>query len=80
MNGFRQNKFGAFCLQAGDLERAEKHLNGAFDILGKVYKPFTNYYMNIGNFWAQKRDYVKAIEFFDLVIKESPHANPKEFG
>ena len=36
--------------------------------------------MNIGNFWAQKRDYVKAIEFFDLVIKESPHANPKEFG
>jgi len=26
LNGFRHNKFGAFCLQAGDLTRAEEHL------------------------------------------------------
>lgn len=34
----------------------------------------------MGNFWAQKKDYQKAIQFYEVVIQKSPHANPKDFG
>ena len=33
--------------------------------------------MNIGNLWAQKKDYQKAIEYYEKVIELSPHHNPK---
>jgi tetratricopeptide (TPR) repeat protein len=35
--------------------------------------------MNLGNIEAQKKDYQKAIDFYEFVISKSPHANPKDF-
>ena len=79
LDGFRHNKFGAFCLQANDLEKAEKHLLKAKEIIELKY-PFSNVYMNLGNLWAQKKDYQKAIDFYEKVLEISPHKNPKEHG
>ena len=33
----------------------------------------------MGNLWAQRKDYKKAIEFYEKVIELSPHRNPKDF-
>jgi tetratricopeptide (TPR) repeat protein len=33
--------------------------------------------MNIGNLWAQRKDYQKAIEYYEKVIELSPHRDPK---
>ena len=35
--------------------------------------------MNLGNVEAQKRDYKKAVEYYEQVIKFSPHNNPNEY-
>lgn len=79
LNGFRHNKFGAFCLQAGDLKRAEEHLLKAKEIIEKTYPNFSNLHMNIGNLHAQHKDYRKAIEHYEKVLELSPHRDPKEF-
>ena len=79
INGFKVHKFGAFCLQASDLERAQKLLLKAQEIVEKRFGIFTNCYMNMGNLWAQRKDYKKAIEFYEKVIELSPHRNPKDF-
>ncbi len=79
VNAFKMNKFGAFCLQAGDLERAEKLLLKGQEIIEKKFGIFTNCYMNLGNLWAQRKDYQKAIDNYEKVIQLSPHRNPKDF-
>lgn len=79
IEAFKVNKFGAFCLQASDLERAEKLLNKGKDIIEKRFGIFTNCYMNIGNLWAQRKDYQKAIDNYEKVLELSPHRAPKEF-
>jgi hypothetical protein len=33
--------------------------------------------MNVGNLWAQRKDYQKAIEYYEKVIELSPHRAPK---
>jgi tetratricopeptide (TPR) repeat protein len=76
--GFNHNRYGAFCLQAANIEKAQEHLLKAKDIIAKRFV-FTNVLMNLGNLKAQKRDYQKAIEFYEQVIKLSPHANPAEY-
>jgi hypothetical protein len=35
--------------------------------------------MNLGNLYAQKREYTKAIEHYLQVIEISPHRNPKDY-
>jgi len=57
---FKHYKFGAFCVQGSDLERAEEHLHKAGAVFEEKY-PFSNYHMNLGNVWAQRKDYKKAI-------------------
>lgn len=79
INAFKANKFGAFCLQAGDLERAEKLLLKGQEIIEKRFGIFTNCYMNLGNLWAQKKNYQQAIDHYEKVITLSPHRNPKDF-
>jgi tetratricopeptide (TPR) repeat protein len=36
--------------------------------------------MNLGNIEAQKKNYQGAIGNYEIVMKESPHANPKSFA
>lgn len=35
--------------------------------------------MNLGNFYAQKKDYKSAIEHYQKVIDISPHKNAQEY-
>lgn len=39
--------------------------------MGK-YVQFSNVYMNLGNLYGQKRQYKKAIEFYEKVISNAP--------
>ena len=39
---------------------------------------FSNVYMNLGNLWAQQRNYLKAIEEYEKVIANSPYNVEKE--
>ena len=55
INAFKAHKFGAFCLQASDLERSERSLLKAKEVLEKQFGIFTNVYMNLGNLWAQRK-------------------------
>jgi Flp pilus assembly protein TadD len=56
----KHNKFGAFCLQANNVDKAEEHLNKARELIESKY-PFSNVYMNIANVYAQRKDYAKAV-------------------
>jgi tetratricopeptide (TPR) repeat protein len=46
-------------------------------MIEKRFGIFTNCYMNMGNLWAQRKDYQKAIEHYEKVIELSPHRAPK---
>lgn len=35
--------------------------------------------MNLGNLWAQRKNYQKAIDFYEKVLETSPHSNPQAF-
>lgn len=35
--------------------------------------------MNLGNLWAQRKQYQKAIDNYEKVIELSPHRSPKDF-
>ena len=35
--------------------------------------------MNLGNIWAARKDYQKAIDHYDKVIAISPHGHPQDF-
>ena len=62
LSAFKHNQFGGFCLQANDLEKSEKHLFQAYEIMYEKWKiPTSNILMNLGNLYGQKRDYKKAI-------------------
>ena len=69
----KRNKFGAACLKANHLDKAEKLLQIAIKECEELNIPFTNAYMNLGNVYAQMKNYPKAIEYFLKVIHESPH-------
>ena len=64
ISAFKAHKFGAFCLQASDLERAERGIKKGLEVIEKRFGIFTNAYMNLGNLEAQKKDYKKAIEYY----------------
>lgn len=68
---FLHNKFGCYCLKAGYLDRALKHFNEALNNLSDQ-TIYSNIYQNIGNVYAQKRDYKNAIINYEKVIKYSP--------
>ena len=78
VNSFKASKFGAFCLQANDLERAERSFEKAKVIIVKRFGVFTNVDMNLGNLWAQRKDYAKAISHYEKVVEMSPHGHPLE--
>jgi tetratricopeptide (TPR) repeat protein len=59
---------------------AEEHFLKAKDILLPHFQPFTNLFMNMGNIEAQKKEFQKAIDNYEVVISQSPHANPKAFA
>ena len=61
ISAFKAHKFGAFCLQASDIERAERSLLKGKEGVEKKFPIFTNAYMNLGNLYDQKKDYKKAI-------------------
>ena len=52
----------------------------AKEILTPHFQPFTNLYMKLGNIDAQKKNYQGAIDNYEIVMRESPHANPKSFA
>lgn len=35
--------------------------------------------MNLGNLEAQKKDFRKAISFYEKVLESSPHKNPQDY-
>lgn len=49
-------------------------------LIEPTFSAFTNLYMNLGNIEAQKRNYQGAIDHYERVIKDSPHANPQSFA
>jgi hypothetical protein len=58
LQAMQHNKFGGFCLAADKIEKAEKHLTTAKDIItGKWKIPATNIEMNLGNLQGQKKNY-----------------------
>lgn len=69
LTGFKHYKYGSFCLQAGDIERAESNLLKAKVLIEPVFQPFTNLYMNLGNIEAQKKNYQGAIDNYQKVIQ-----------
>jgi len=46
--GYNHNRFGSFCLQASQLDKAEDHLIKAKNLIEKKFV-FSNVYMNLGN-------------------------------
>lgn len=72
----KHNKFGGFCLQANELEKAETHFTKALEVIKDKYKlPFSNALMNLGNMYGQKRDYKQAIVYYEKALLASPY-NP----
>lgn len=68
------NKFGCFCLQGSNLKKALDHFSKALDLIqNKTF--FTNVFQNIGNVYAQEREYDEAIKYYQMVVDNSPH-NP----
>jgi tetratricopeptide (TPR) repeat protein len=68
LTGFKHYKYGSFCLQAGDIERAEPNLLKAKALIEPVFDTFTNLYMNLGNIEAQRKNYQGAIDHYERVI------------
>lgn len=69
--GIAHNKFGCVCLTANMLEKCEQHFENAEKLVSK-YVQFSNIYMNWGNYYGQKRDYKKAIEYYQKTLEMSP--------
>ena len=71
------NKFGCCCLQANLLTKALDHFNKALNLIdNKTF--FTNIYQNMGNVYAQERNYDEAIKYYQMVLDFSPHNNEKK--
>lgn len=79
VTGFKHYKYGSFCLQAGDIKKAEDNILKAKALIEPSFEVFTNLYMNLGNIEAQKKNYQGAIDNYEIVITKSPHANPQAF-
>jgi tetratricopeptide (TPR) repeat protein len=70
----KHNTFGGFCLQAGDLEKANSHFIKAKEIICDKYKiPFSNYEINMGNLEGQKKNYKSSAEHYENAIEISPY-------
>lgn len=57
---------------AGKNEKAEEHLLKSVQLVSP-YLQFSNVYMNLGNLEAQKRNFAKAIEYYEKVLETSPY-------
>ena len=77
IKALNHNKFACFCLQGKNLELALKHFKLALDVISNE-NFFTNVFQNLGNTYAQYRDYDKAIEYYERIIKYSPYS--KDFA
>lgn len=69
------NRFGCYCLQGNFLKKALNHFTKALSLL-ENQTFFTNIYQNMGNVFAQQRDYDEAIKYYQMVLDFSPH-NPE---
>lgn len=69
------NRFGCYCLQGNFLKKALNHFTKALDLM-ENQNFFTNIYQNMGNVYAQQRDYDEAIKYYQMVLDFSPH-NPE---
>ena len=58
------------------MDKAEDHFKKSADVVKDKYKlPYSNIEMNMGNLWGQRREYRKAIEYYEKVLEVSPY-NP----
>ncbi|KAL4506501.1 hypothetical protein ABPG72_000072 [Tetrahymena utriculariae] len=71
------NKFASLLTKSGDILRGEKFFLQGIKLIEEMNPPvsFSNIYLNLGNLYAQKRDYQKAIEFYLKTIQKSPYNN-----
>lgn len=70
------NKFGCYCLQANFLKKAFDHFRKAIILIdNKTF--FTNIYQNMGNAFAQERNYDEAIKYYQMVLDYSPYNNER---
>ena len=71
------NRFGCYCLQATSLKKALEHFTKALELIeNKTF--FTNVYLNMGNVFAQERNYDEAIKYYEMVLDFSPHNSENE--
>ena len=72
----KHNKFASVLFQAGKLEPAEKHFLKAAELAAEISLPYSNVLQNLGNLYAQMKNYQPALDHYSQVIAQSPH-NPQ---
>lgn len=72
-NCLKHNKFASLLFQSNKFDQAEKHFLKSFEISEEITIPFSNVLQNLGNLYAQKKDYKKALDHYLKVIETSPH-------
>jgi len=75
----KHNKFASIMFRSNKLEGAEKHFLKALEISDELGIPYTNVMQNLGNLYAQKKDYILAEEYYRRVIEESPSGVDKKY-
>lgn len=71
------NRFGCYCLQAMKLQKAMEHFTKALLLINNETF-FTNIYQNMGNVYAQEKNFDEAIKHYEMMIEYSPHNTEKK--
>ena len=75
----QHNKFASVLFQANKLELSLEHYLKALSIADSIRLPYSNLLQNLGNLYAQKKEYQKAREYFLRVLEVSPYAQPSKY-
>ena len=75
----QHNKFASVLFQCNKLDQALNHYEKAVKIAEDLGIPYSNVHQNIGNVYAQKKEYELAKKHYELVLSISPHANPAKY-
>lgn len=76
----QHNKFASVLFQADKLDAALDHYTKALKIAEDIGLPFSNLLQNIGNVYAQRKEYALAKDFFLRVLTVSPWSEPSPYS
>lgn len=75
----QHNKFASVLFQCDKLDQALDHYEKALKIAEEICLPYSNLHQNIGNVYAQKKEYELAKKHYEQVLKISPHSNLSKY-